>query len=351
MKIAQLSPPWIRVPPTGYGGIEWVVYLLTEQLVARGHDVTLFATGDSETSGHLRYAFASGQTAQMGLPTLEAIHVSYALRLAHEFDLIHDHCGFFTVASAHLIDTPVLHTLHGPFTELGKQYYTVFKDDLYVNAISEYQRSRGPELRYLNTVYNAIDVHNYPFSEKKGDHLIMVSRLSADKGTHLAIEVARRLGRRLVLIGKVDPVDRAFYESTVAPMIDGDQVVFLGEIPEEEKRRRLAEAYCFIFPIQWPEPFGLVMAEAMAAGTPVVALRNGSVPEVVADGRVGFVVDTLDEFVKAVERAGDIDPRACRRHVEENFSPQHMAAGYEENYRLVLAGRSAGGSGQPTGAL
>ncbi|RJQ52614.1 MAG: glycosyltransferase family 4 protein [Actinobacteria bacterium] len=337
MRIAQLAPPWIQVPPSNYGGIEWVVALLCDELVRRGHDVTLFATGDSRTKAHLRYVFDLGQTEKMGECLPDAMHVSAAFQSAGEFDLIHDHSGFLGVAFSSFIETPVLHTLHGAFTSDVTKFYTAFAESCYYNAISEYQRGCCPSLRYVDTVYNAIDVEDYPFSNEKEGFALMISRISPDKGTHLAIKVAQEAGIRLVLAGKIDSgVDQRYFESMVEPGIDGDRVRFVGEVTESEKRQLMSSASCFLFPIQWPEPFGLVMAEAMAAGTPVVAIRNGSVPEVVRDGKTGFVVDTPEEMVPKIAELGEIDPRECRSHVERNFSPSKMAEAYERNYWRIL---------------
>ncbi|HEY3373933.1 MAG TPA: glycosyltransferase family 4 protein [Candidatus Aquicultor sp.] len=336
MKILLIAPPWIRVPPKGYGGIEWVVSLLADGLADRGHDVTLFATGDSETKATLKYTFDVGQTAKMGMMMYDATQASEAFKIADEFDIVHDHNGFVSVAMSHRLKTPMLHTLHGPFTEDTSIFYKHFKDACYYNAISEYQRSCCPELNYVNTVYNAIDAANYPYSEDKEDYLILVSRVSPLKGTHLAIEVAKELGERLILVGKVDPCDMEYFKEKVKPHIDGKQIFFTGEIGEQDKRNLLMKAKCFIFPIQWPEPFGLVMAEAMACGTPVVAIRNGSSPEVLNGAKVGYIVDAVEEMPAAVKKAAEIDPKVCREYVIANFSPEQMAANYEANYELML---------------
>lgn len=340
MKILLISPPWIRVPPKGYGGIEWVVALLADKLKERGHDVTLYATGDSKTKAKLRYTFNEGQTSKLGtfsMVVYDSMQVSDALKIAEEFDIVHDHSGFLVVAFSHKIKVPVLHTLHGPFNDDTKTFYTHFKDACYYNAISEYQRQCLPVLNYVDTIYNAIDVANYPFSEEKEDYMIMVSRISPDKANHLAIQVAKELGEKLILVGKVDPKDRAYFEAKVKPLIDGKQIIFTGEVEESEKRRLLKLAKCFVFPIQWPEPFGLVMIEAMACGTPVVAIRNGSIPEIIENGKVGYIVDSVDEMADAVKKASvSIEPKACREYVLSRFSPEVMANNYENAYRKIL---------------
>jgi glycosyltransferase involved in cell wall biosynthesis len=275
----------------------------------------------------------------MGMTMYDAMQVSEALRISDDYDIVHDHSGFLGVAFSHMIKVPVLHTLHGPFTVDTSTFYTHFKDACYFNAISEYQRSCLPILNYVNTVYNGIDIQSYEYSEDKDDYLILVSRVNPNKGTHLAIQVAKELGEKLVLVGKIDPIDMEYFQTQVEPEIDGEQIVFMGEVGGSEKRELIKRAKCFVFPIQWPEPFGLVMAEAMACGTPVVALRNGSSSEVVVHGKVGYVVDTLNEMVEAVKMVSDIDPRVCRDYVLANFSPEKMADGYEENYRKILEQR------------
>jgi glycosyltransferase involved in cell wall biosynthesis len=339
MKILLISPPWIRVPPKGYGGIEWVVALLSDELQKKGHEVVLFATGDSDTRANLKYVFQEGMTSKMGQALFDSMQVSSAFKIANDFDIVHDHSGFLAVAFHYLIKTPMLHTLHGAFNEETTMFYSSFKNGVYYNAISEYQRNCLPDLNYVDTVYNAIDIHNYPFSVKKQDYLILVSRVCADKGTHIAIDIAKKMGERLILVGKVDPVDRKYYEETIRPLIDGDQIVFMGEVSEEDKRDLLKSAKCFVFPIQWPEPFGLVMAEALACGTPVVAMRNGSSPEVVKDSRVGIIVDSLEEMPDAIRRTSQIDPKICREYVVDNFSPEIMAENYIKNYSRILENR------------
>ncbi|MBE0446587.1 MAG: glycosyltransferase family 4 protein [Actinobacteria bacterium] len=339
MRILLVSPPWIRVPPLGYGGIEWVVSLLADELASRGHDVTLFATGDSTTKANLKYLFKEGQTSKLGMVIYDSMQVSESFKIAHKYDIVHDHSGYQGVAFSHTIKTPMLHTLHGPFTVDTIAFYSHFKDACYFNAISKYQKNCLQVLNYVDTVYNAIDVYNYEYSEDKENYLVLISRVNPNKGTHLAIKVARELGEKLVLVGKIDPPDMEYFKTQVEPEVDGKQIIFKGELGEIEKRRLLKKAKCFIFPIQWPEPFGLVMAEAMACGTPVVALRNGSSPEVVEHGKVGYVVDTLNEMVEAVKMVSDIDPRACRDYVLANFSPEKMADGYEKNYRKILEQR------------
>lgn len=319
--------------------------MLTEELLNRGHEVTLFASGDSETSAYLYYTYDEAQTEQLGWTAVDALHVSNALSQADRFDLIHDHSGFLAVAFARFVSAPLLHTLHGPFEEKTKDFYGRVRDECWFNAITEYQRSCFPGLNYVDTVYNAVDIDSIPFKERKEGFLLHLSRVSEAKGTHLAIEVAKRAGRRLVIAGKVDPVDSDYFDSRVKPEVDGERIVFLGEVDGATKRRLMTEAACFVFPIQWPEPFGLVMVEAMAAGTPVVALGKGSVPEIVEDGLTGYVVESLDQMVDALGGIDSIDPKRCRESVERRFNPRRMTDGYERNYRRVLENEARRGGG------
>lgn len=340
MKIAMLAPPWIKIPPAGYGGIEWVVHYLTEELVKRGHDVTLFATGDSTTTAKLEATFDEQMPDRIGETFYDVQHVATCLRHAGEFDIIHDHSGFAGVAFADLVDTPMVHTLHGPFTHDICRFYQEFRDSVHYVSISDYQRSCCPGLQHAGTVYNPIDVEGWPYRgrEEKEDYLLAFGRLCEDKGFHTAIEVAKRTGEKLVIAGAVQHQSRDYYETVVKPHVDGEQIKFVGEVSLTEKWNLFSKAKAFLFPIQWPEPFGLVMIEAMAAGTPVIAFPEGSVPEVVADGRSGFLVKDADEMVAALGRLDTVDPAECRRYVQEKFSVSICADGYEKVYRKILEG-------------
>jgi glycosyltransferase involved in cell wall biosynthesis len=349
VRIAQVAPVWLPVPPRGYGGIEWVVFLLTEGLVARGHEVTLFASGGSRTRARLVSVFEEA-------PTTARIHESY-WELAHalaaynrhgEFDLIHDHSGSIGPAVGGFTGTPVVHTLHGPATPRARHLYGLMRERVWFVAISRYQMEQMPELRYAGVVYNGIPLELYPFRQEKEDFLLFLGRASREKGPEVAVRVARRLGARLVLAVKVvEEPEKRYWREVVEPELSGEETV-LGEVSPAEKADLLARARAVLFPIQWPEPFGLVMAEAMACGTPVVAFRNGSSPEVIEDGVTGFLVPEGDEdgMAAAVKRVGEIDPAACRRRVEERFSQDVMVEGYLRAYLKVLAearGSSAGG--------
>jgi glycosyltransferase involved in cell wall biosynthesis len=345
MRIAQIAPPWISVPPAGYGGTEWVVKHLCDGLVAAGHDVHLFASGDSRTSATLHASFPEQLPHIMKLPgamsSYEARHVVHAVERIKElggFDIVHDHSGFQLVAFSRYLDLPpVLHTVHCAFDAHAYPFYAHFHAAVAYATISDYQRSQGPaDLNWAGTVYNGLPVEGWPFPAEKDDYLLAFGRVSEAKGFHLAIEIARRAGRRLVMAGVVQEWYRGYFEQRVAPEIDGDRVRFEDEVGDERKRELFAGAAGFLFPILWPEPFGLVMVEAMASGTPVIALRNGSVDEVVADGLTGFVCDDVDQMVDAVDRLDEIDPYVCRQTVERRFSVAAMAAGYEALYEREL---------------
>ncbi|MDP1809585.1 MAG: glycosyltransferase family 4 protein [Actinomycetota bacterium] len=348
LKIALLAPVWIRIPPESYGGIEIVVSLLADGLVDRGHDVTLFASGDSITRAKLVSVYDKPQKDRIGWVLPDIFHAASAFDYCRRegFDIIHDHMGFSGVALGLGSATPVLSTLHGEFNELTRPFYERFKDAVYYNAISEYQKRCAPELRYVNTVYNAIDFGSYPVQTKKSGYLLALSRLSPSKGAHLAIQAAKKLNRRLIIAGKLDAGDdTAYFEKMIEPYVDDRQICFLGEVSEERKRELMAGADCFVFPIQWDEPFGLVMLEAMAAGTPVVAFNRGAASEVIAPGLSGYIVETFDEMVGMIDAAAGLDPLACRQWAESQFSIGRMIDGYIDNYWHIL--RAEGRIAQP----
>lgn len=340
MRIAMLSPPWIPVPPSGYGGIEWVVSLLVEELVARGHDVTLFATGESKTSAELRYVFEVGPVEKMHRALPYAMHVGAAFRrIAAEeaagrpYDLIHDHTAWLALQFGPLVRAPIVHTLHGAATEEERPFFRQVRDHATFVAVSHYQTTTFTEIEITAVVPNAVDLASFPLRKDKEDYLLCLGRIARDKNQAVAIEVAKRLGIPIVLAGKVDAgADTEYFDQAVRPHIDGQLVRFEGEVPDHRKRELFAGARALLFPIEWPEPFGLVMIEAMACGTPVVATPFGAVPEVVDSGVTGFIVRDVDEMVKAVERLDEIDPEACRAHVEARFSPAAMTDGYERVY-------------------
>jgi glycosyltransferase involved in cell wall biosynthesis len=337
MRIAMLSPLEMRVPPPGYGGTETIVSLLTEELARRGHDLMLFASGDSETRAQLVPGcerFLRGTDRNKSILTM--LSVMSCLERAGEFDIIHNHTTLEGMAAAGLVSTPMLSTLHGGLDGDWLLLFERYRG--WYNTISRSAKSLLPDKsRFAGVIYNAIDVESFPFNTgPREDYLLYLSRISYEKGTHLAIEVARRAGRRLVIAGNVDDVDRPYFESEVLPNVDDDFIQYFGEANAAQKRELFANAHCLLAPITWHEPFGLFMAEAMACGTPVVGFRMGSVPEVVADGVTGYVVDSLQEMVAALDRVYRISPEACRRRVEQNFSVERMTDDYLAAYEFIV---------------
>jgi glycosyltransferase involved in cell wall biosynthesis len=342
LRIAQIAPPWVAVPPAGYGGIEWVVALLADGLVDRGHDVTLFATGDSRTRARLEHFFEAAPGAKF-INSLyhDTVHSMLVHRDLSRFDLLHQHLPFSGLVAAMVHDVPVVHTLHGPFTPEMRVLYEQVADRLWFVAVSEAQRRDMPELRYAGVVHNGIDTGLYPLREEKEDYLLFLGRTHPDKGADRAVEAARAAGLPLVMAVKIaEAVEETHWRREVEPLLPHGTRV-LGEVSHKEKAELLAGARAVLFPIDWHEPFGLVMTEAMACGTPVLATPRGAVPEVVEDGVTGFVLP-VDGFAEAaaeaVGRLGDLDPRVCRARVEERFSKEAMVDGYERVFRSVTSG-------------
>jgi glycosyltransferase involved in cell wall biosynthesis len=343
LRIAILAPVWFAVPPTGYGGIEWIVSLLADGLADAGHDVTLFASGDSMTRAKLASIFEVAPSALIGQAETEVRHALSCLTRAAEFDVVNDHSGPPAAALAGAIDTPVVHTVHGPLDGVpGELYEQVAKLAPRVGliSISLNQRKPKPDLPWLANIPNALDFSLYPCKPHRGDYLLFLGRMTADKGAHRAIAVAVESGLPLKLAGKRnEPAEHDYFAEYVEPhLVDG--IEYLGEVTHGEKVELLQNARATLFPIDWEEPFGLVMIESMACGTPVIATRRGAVPEVIEHGRSGIVVDHYRAMPLALEDADAIDPLECRRFVEERFAPERMVAQYLDAYETAIA-RSA----------
>jgi glycosyltransferase involved in cell wall biosynthesis len=339
LRIAILSPVWFAVPPAGYGGIEWIVSLLADGLLARGHEVTLFASGDSRSRATVAAVFEHPPSELIGRTLPEMRHAIAAYERAGEFDVVNDHTGPLGAALGELVETPVVHTVHGPLDEeAGKVYESLGKLAPRVGlvSVSLNQRRPKPELNWVANVPNALDLEHYPCHPHRGDYLLFLGRMNHEKGAHRAIAMAMELDLPLKLAGKVrERKERAYFADFVEPHL-GNSIEYLGEVNHGKKVELLQNARATLFPIEWEEPFGLVMIESMACGTPVIATRHGAVPEVIDDERAGIVVDHYRDIPEALERADQLDPLECRRYVEERFAPERMVADYERTYREAV---------------
>ncbi|MGH8002928.1 MAG: glycosyltransferase family 4 protein [Brasilonema sp.] len=342
MKIAQIAPLWERVPPSTYGGIELVVSCLTDELVRRGHDVTLFASGDSQTLARLEAVHPCALRLDPNIKEgimYEMLEASQVYQQAEEFDIIHSHVGIWTLQLASIASTPTVHTLHGAFTNDSSKVYTLYQTQPYI-SISDAQRQT--DLNYVSTVYNGIKIEDYPFvaQPKEPPYLVFLGRFSPEKGPQHAIAIAKQAGWHLKMAGKVDVVDTEFFEKEIAPFIDGEQIEFLGEVDHAAKVELLGNASMTLFPITWREPFGLVMIESMATGTPVIAINMGSVPEVIAHGKTGFVCQSYEQMAQMIPAALELNRQTCREYVENRFTVSQMVDSYEAVYEQILKGRT-----------
>jgi glycosyltransferase involved in cell wall biosynthesis len=342
LRIAMLAPPWITVPAAGYGGVESVVSTLTEALVGRGHDVTLFCAPGSVSSAKVETLLARSHPDEIERSLYEVDHVAQAFdRIdaasdGERFDVIHDHCGFTALAMANRIDTPLVHTLHGPFTAETAAFYARHGHKAALVGISHAQLATAPAgLDAIGSIPNPIDLRDWPLQERKGDYLLWIGRMTPEKGPHRAIAAARAVDVPLVLAGVIQPGQQAFFDQEIAPHVDGDSVSFVGEVTGSAKRSLFARARGLLMPIRWDEPFGMVMVEALACGTPVIAFREGAARELVIDGKTGFLVDNERAMADAVGQLPRIRARDCRDWVSENCDAEVVAADYERAYRSV----------------
>lgn len=339
MRIAQVSPLFESVPPRTYGGTERVVHYLTEELVRQGHEVTLFASGDSRTSAELRAVVP--EALRLGRErrdpaAWQALQLAAVAREASGFDIVHFHTDFLHFPLWRQMAVPQLTTLHGRLDL--PDLVPVYREfgEMAVVSIADHQRRPLPMARWMGTVYNGIPETLYTFEPQPGDYLAFLGRISPEKGAENAIDIALQAGLPLKMAAKVDPVDQAYFDARIRPWLDHPLIEFIGEVDERGKNALLGGARALLFPIAWPEPFGLVMIEAMACGTPVIAYPHGSVPEVMDDGVTGYIVNGPAAAVAAVERLDAIDRAACRRHFEARFSARRMADGYLALYRRIL---------------
>lgn len=333
-RIAVLSPVAWRTPPRAYGAWETVASNITEGLVARGwENVTLFATRDSITKARLIGWVEKGyEEDKSSIPLVSTcLHISKAMQMADEFDLIHNNFDYIPLTYLPFIKTPVLTTIHGfSDPDILRVYYD-HKDAYYV-SISDADRDK--DLPYLATVYNGIDLSNLTFRENPGDKLICYGRIHPDKGFHLAVELARKTGRELILAGIIQ--DQGYFDNDVKPYVDGKQIKFIGPVNPRQRNALLEQAYVVIHLNTIPERFGLVMAESMAGGVPVIAMDSGSCSEVIEHGKTGYLVNSVDQAAQALDKIGRIDRKNCRKRVEEKFTIDKMVENYEKVYEQIF---------------
>ncbi|MCP2242422.1 glycosyltransferase family 4 protein [Lentzea aerocolonigenes] len=347
LKVAMVAPPWFELPPTAYGGIESMCADLTDQLTRRGVRVTLIGVGRNRTRARFIAVSLTAQQERIGQAMPEVVHAAALPDLLDrlDVDVVHDH----TLAGPLLArgrDLPTVVTAHGPVTgEMGR-YYRHLGRSVHLVALSDAQRVAAPSMHWAGTVHNAVKVGDFPYCSRKKDFALFLGRATPEKGIPTAITAARAAGVRLLIAAKCrEPDERRYFHDVVEPML-GSGVEWLGEVGRTRKLSLLAAARCLLFPIQWAEPFGIVMAEALACGTPVVALRRGSVPEVVVHGRTGFVCDSVAELISGLRDVESLSPLHCRSDARDRFDVDLMASRYESLYRSVIA-RAGNGVGLP----
>jgi len=334
MRIAMLSPIAWRTPPRHYGPWESVVSLLTEELVSRGHDVTLFATGDSETKGRLHAVCARGYEEDPSIvpKVWECLHISELFERAEEFDIIHNNFDFLPLTYTGFVTTPVVTTIHG-FSSPGiLPVYEKYNGKVFYVSISDADRSPG--LDYIKTIHHGIDINEFDFQPEPDDYLLFFGRIHHDKGAREAIEIARICNKKLILAGIIQ--DDTYYHQYIEPHLDNNDVAYSGSVGPVQRNQLLGNATALLHPINFNEPFGLSVIESMACGTPVIAFNKGSMPELVQNGRNGFLVKTVNEAIDAVSHIGDIERIYCRRHVEQNFTTSQMVEKYIQVYETIL---------------
>jgi len=334
MRLAMLAPISWRTPPRHYGPWELVTSLLTEALVAKGVDVTLFATADSLTAGRLEAVVPTGYSEDRGLDAkvMEMLHVSHVFEQADRFDLIHNQADFVPLAFSRLVETPIVTTIHGFSSPRIVPVFKRYEDRVHYVAISD--ADRNSDLNYAATIHHGIRIEEFPFDAEGSDDLLFFGRMHPDKGAADAIRAAIATGHRLVMAGIVQ--DETYYRTEVAPHIDGERIIFNGPVGGTARTRALGRAKALLHLIGFEEPFGLSVIEAMACGTPVIAYNKGSMPELIEHGVTGFLVDTFEEAVAAIGRIGEIDRKACRRAVEDRFTVARMADKYLALYERIL---------------
>ncbi len=342
----MLAPPWIAIPPSGYGGIETVIAILVDALVAREHEVTLFAAPGSSSAGRTESMLDEEVPDEIGAAQHEADHVAAAFDAIEaarpRFDVVHDHCGHVGLAMADRLHMPLVHTEHGPFDDAARSFYERHGHRALIVGLSRSQLSAAPTTAHVfGAIPNPLDTTEWRPGPPKGDHVLWLGRFSETKGAHHAIAAARRADVPLILAGVVQPGQQDYFDRCIAPHVDGRRVCFAGEVGGERKRELLAGARALLMPITWDEPFGMVMVEAMGCGTPVISFPRGAATELVEDGRSGFLVDDLEGMAQAIEPAARLDPAACRERAIALCDPQQVARRYEEAYVTAIEAHPA----------
>jgi len=336
MKIAILAPICWRTPPRHYGPWEQVASNIAEGLVRRGLDVTLFATGDSLTGAKLEYICERPYEEDRALDpkVWECLHIAQLMECADRFDIIHNNYDFLPLTYSHLIATPMVTTIHGFSSPRIIPVFKKYNDRNYFVSISD--SDRCPELEYIATVYNGVNVADFTFRNTIGEYLLYFGRIHPEKGTWEAIQIAKKFKMRLIISGFIQ--DQRYYEEKIEPLLS-DEIVYVGNSGPKKRDSLLGNAYAFLHPINFKEPFGLSVAESMLCGTPVVAFNRGSMPEVIVHEKTGFLVDSVDEAVSVLKNVRTIDRKYCRRWAEQNFSMEKMVDAYIEIYDRILGNR------------
>jgi len=337
MRIAQVAPLWIPIPPYTYGGTELVVSWLCEELIKRGHEVTLFGSGDSRTKAKLVPIWPQS----LWRANLRNPHAVFSLlyekliSLQDQFDIIHDHCEFYTAPYSKFLKPPIITTLHHPLTEETTILYKKFPNINFV-AISKNQKKSGPGINIVKTIYHGLPIEEYKFNPKPQNYLLWLSKIIPQKGIAEAIDIAKLSGENLIVSGNIPPEYGEYFEFRIKPLIDGKKIQFVGASDFPKKIELLKNAKAFIFPVKRPEPFGLVVIEAMACGVPVIAFKEGSMPELIEEGKTGFLVNNIEEACQALKKIKKISREYCREYIKKNFNLKRMVNRYEKLYKKIL---------------
>lgn len=348
MRIAQIAPLTTKVPPDKYGGTERIISALTEELVRRGHKVTLFASGNSRTSAKLVSVYPSELPPRILYEEKNQVYdiyehiawnmmnIAVAYKMQHQFDIIHDHTAQnfpMSLALANSSQTPVVMTLHGAFTKSTVALYSFFNNINYV-TVSHSQAQSAANIKFIGNVYHGLNMRHYPFSKDPDSYLLYVGRISPEKGVHIAIQVAKRLSRPLIIAGGQDMNYKNYVATSIQPYLS-KLIQWVGEVDEATRNELMSKAYCTLHPVTWPEPFGLTIIESMACGSPVIGFSIGSIPEIIQNGKTGFVVNSVSEMVEAVKKIPTIDRAYCRSYVLKHFTVKRMVDEYEKIYKIA----------------